>query len=173
MTVILGIDPGSRNTGYGVISMAGDRAAYLHSGTIKLPEDSLSERLCRIHDHLSEVIAQYAPVEAAIERVFVNRNPDSALKLGQARGAAIVALGHAELPVHEYSPNQIKQAIVGRGHAEKSQVGYMVRMLLNLSRAPQADEADALAVAICHGHTRRMATRLAVATAAVSGTRRR
>lgn len=154
MLRILGIDPGSRVTGFGVIDVAGQRLVCAASGCIRTRGESLAERLAEIHQGIIEVAEHYAPAEIAIERVFVQRNADSALKLGQARGAAITAVATLGLPVHEYSPTQIKQAVVGRGNAAKPQVQHMVCALLNLHRTPQADAADALAMAICHSHLR-------------------
>jgi len=158
VAVILGIDPGSRLTGYGVIEQRGRQLNYLGSGCIKVIGTTkkpltLAEKLRRIHDSVSELITQFKPNEFAIEQVFMAKNPDSALKLGQARGAAIVAAACAELPVAEYSARQIKQSVVGNGGAEKSQVQHMVMALLNLQRCPQEDAADALAVALCHAHS--------------------
>ncbi|MDV6316916.1 crossover junction endodeoxyribonuclease RuvC [Idiomarina sp. HP20-50] len=158
MAIILGIDPGSRITGYGVIEQRGRQINYLGSGCIKAIGTAkepltLAEKLRRIHDSVSELITQFKPNEFAIEQVFIAKNPDSALKLGQARGAAIVAAACAELPVAEYSARQIKQAVVGNGGAEKSQVQHMVMSLLSLQRCPQEDAADALAVALCHAHS--------------------
>ncbi len=153
MPVILGVDPGSRITGYGVIECAGRRQTYLGSGCIRTGGDDLSQRLKIIFDGLSEVIRQYQPGQFAVERVFMAKNADSALKLGQARGAAIVAATHSDLPVAEYSATQIKNAVVGTGRAKKEQVQHMVQHLLKLPAAPQADAADALGVALCHYHT--------------------
>lgn len=158
MAIILGIDPGSRLTGYGLIEQRGRKLNYLGSGCIKVIGTAktpltLAEKLRRIHDSVSELITQFKPDEFAIEQVFMAKNPDSALKLGQARGAAIVAAACAELPVAEYSARQIKQSVVGNGGAEKSQVQHMVMALLNLERSPQEDAADALAVALCHAHS--------------------
>ena len=166
MTTILGVDPGSRITGYGIIRIERNRAEYVDAGCIQLKDIPLSARLRLIFDQLSAVIRTHHPTEAAVEKVFMNRNADSALKLGQARGAAIVAATALELAVFEYSPNEIKQAIVGRGHADKAQVQHMVKALLGLSQTPPADAADALAAAICHGHTQIGVTRLAYAGAA-------
>lgn len=154
MTLILGIDPGSRVTGYGVISMERRQAVHVTHGCIEVGELPFAERLCRIFDALGEILNAHHPREAAIEKVFMNRNVESALKLGQARGAALVAVAKAGLAVHEYSPNEIKQAIVGRGHADKAQIQHMVKALLALTEVPRADAADALAIAMCHGHTR-------------------
>ena len=155
MTRILGIDPGSRITGYGVIDCDGGHSRYVASGCVRIPDGPLPGRLKVIFESVRELIADYDPAQLAVEQVFVNRNPDSALKLGQARGAAICAGVLHDLPVSEYSPREIKLAIVGRGGAEKGQVQHMVMALLELSRCPQADAADALAVALCHSHTAR------------------
>jgi crossover junction endodeoxyribonuclease RuvC len=154
MTRILGIDPGSLITGYGVIDIDGRRSVHVASGCFELHGDELPVRLKRIFDGLREVVRSHRPDEMAIEQVFMHRNADSALKLGQARGAAICAGMDLALPVFEYSARQVKQAIVGRGGAAKTQVQHMVRILLSLTSIPQADTADALAVALCHGHTR-------------------
>lgn len=154
MTRILGIDPGSRVTGFGVVDMDRGRAAHVANGCIRTPEGEMAERLRVIFEEVQTIIERYEPMEMAIEKVFVNRNVDSALKLGQARGAAIVAGASRGLPVFEFSATQIKQAIVGRGHADKVQIQHMVKILLNLEGRAQSDAADALAVAICHGHTR-------------------
>jgi len=154
MIRILGIDPGSRFTGYGIVESEGNHLRHVTSGTIRLGDADYPDRLRRIFVEISGVIDAEAPTEAAVERVFMNRNADSAIKLGQARGVAVVACSMRDLPLHEYSANQIKQALVGRGHAAKPQIQHMVRVLLNLREAPQADAADALAVAICHAHTR-------------------
>ncbi|WP_111976420.1 crossover junction endodeoxyribonuclease RuvC [Algibacillus agarilyticus] len=154
MTVFLGIDPGSRLTGYGVIRQVRNKFEYLGSGCIRLGDAPLPERLKNIHQGITEIIKQFQPEEFAIEQVFMAKNPDSALKLGQARGAAIVAAVLVDLPVFEYSARQIKQSVVGKGNATKSQVQHMVQSILNLSKMPQADAADALAIAMCHAHTR-------------------
>lgn len=155
MIRILGIDPGSRLTGYGVIDMDGQRAVHVAGGCLRVAAlGSLGERLHAIYEGVSGIINRYHPEEMAVEMVFMSRNADSALKLGQARGAAIVAGAARGLPVHEYTPTQIKQAVVGRGHAEKVQVQHMVRVLLCLTEMPAQDAADALAAAICHGHIR-------------------
>lgn len=151
--IILGIDPGSRITGYGLIARKHGKLVYVASGCIRLKTDALPERLSQIFTSVGEVISQYAPQQFAIEQVFMAKNPDSALKLGQARGAAIVAATQSNLPVAEYSARQIKQAVVGKGGADKIQVQHMVKQLLSLPGTPQADAADALAVALCHAHT--------------------
>ena len=150
---ILGIDPGLGITGYGVVEKAGNTLVYVASGRVRsnaaLP---LAERLASILAGLAEVIESYHPLECAVEKVFVNVNPQSTLLLGQARGAAICAAVMARLPVAEYTALQVKQAVVGQGHAEKQQVQEMVKRLLNLPGAPGEDAADALACAICHAH---------------------
>ena len=153
---ILGIDPGSRHTGYGVVDMAGNHALHVTHGRITTKTEQLSAKLCQIFRDLSAVISEFQPDECVIERVFMCRNADSALKLGQSRGVAISACAVRDLPVFEYTANQVKQATVGRGHAQKSQVQYMVKVLLCLAGTPQADAADALAVALCHGHSREL-----------------
>tara|TARA_R110000772_G_scaffold41665_5_gene96977 strand:+ start:352 stop:873 length:522 start_codon:yes stop_codon:yes gene_type:complete len=151
--IILGIDPGSRITGYGVIQRVGRQQQYLGSGCIRMQGDALAPRLQQIFDGVSELILQYKPTMFAIEQVFMAKNPDSALKLGQARGAAIVAATNQGLDVAEYSARQIKQSVVGNGNAQKNQVQHMVTFILKLPGTPQADAADALAVALCHSHT--------------------
>lgn len=154
MTLILGIDPGSRITGYGLVAMEKNRSRHVASGCVTMGELPFDARLRTIFEAITAVIREHRPDEVAIEKVFMNRNADSALKLGQARGAAIVAAALCELAVHEYSPNEIKLAVVGRGHAAKEQVQHMIKALLALDAAPPTDAADALAVALCHGHTR-------------------
>lgn len=151
MTVIIGIDPGSRRTGYGVIRLEGSRQIYVASGYLNLIPYSACERLRKIFLGLQEIMQSYQPQEAAIEQVFMQENPNSALKLGQARGAAIVAL---EVPVAEYSARQVKKSVVGHGAAGKDQVQFMVKRLLNLKEALQPDAADALAIALCHAQAR-------------------
>ncbi len=153
MSIILGIDPGSRITGYGVIQQKGSKCIYIASGCIRTKGDTLAPKLDMIFKGISEIIKQYQPTEFGIEQVFMAKNPDSALKLGQARGAAIVAATQADLYIQEYSARQIKQAVAGIGAATKEQVQHMVMQILNLSGKPQADAADGLAVAICHAHT--------------------
>lgn len=153
MAIVLGIDPGSRITGYGVIYSKGAQLSYVDSGCIRTESASnLSEKLDIIYRGISEVIQMHSPQEVGVEQVFMARNADSALKLGQARGAAIVACTFNGLPVHEYSARQVKQAVVGTGGADKSQVQMMICHLLGLNKAPQADAADALGVAVCHTH---------------------
>ncbi len=151
---ILGIDPGLRTTGFGVIHKQGNQLSYVASGTIKTPVDAdLPERLKVILNGVAEIIRTYQPDCAAVEKVFVNVNPQSTLLLGQARGAAICALVGADLAVAEYTALQVKQAVVGHGKAHKEQVQSMVQRLLLLSGMPSTDAADALGVAICHAHS--------------------
>ena len=154
---ILGLDPGSRRTGYGVIESRGADWVHVAHGCVKVdaPQDSLPERLRVIFDSLRELIAAHCPGEVAIERVFVNKSVDSALKLGQARGAALCAVPKG-LPVFEYAPRAIKLALVGSGAAEKAQVAHMIRMLLGVQGRITPDASDALAVAVCHAHSRRL-----------------
>ena len=149
---ILGIDPGLRITGFGVIDKQGQQLAYVASGCIKTPDGELPERLKVILSSLGEVIAQHQPDQVAVEKVFVNVNPQSTLLLGQARGAAICAAVLANLQVAEYTALQVKQAVVGNGHADKEQVQQMVQRLLKLSGTPSPDAADALACAMAHAH---------------------
>ncbi len=161
MQIILGIDPGSRLTGYGVIRQQGGKFEYIASGCIRMTLTEMPDRLKQIFDGVSQIILQTQPTVFAIEQVFMARNPDSALKLGQARGAAIVAAKFAGLEVYEYSARQVKQSVVGTGAAAKEQVQHMVKSLLKLPANPQADAADALAVALCHGHTQQSLLHLA------------
>lgn len=156
VTRILGIDPGSRHTGIGIIDAATDgRSRHVFHTALHLRVDGdFSSRLKQIFDELSEIVGAWAPCEAAIERVFMARNPDSALKLGQARGAAICAVLHRGIDVSEYAAREIKQAVVGSGAGDKAQVQHMVGILLDLSGPLQADAADALAIALTHAHTR-------------------
>jgi len=149
---ILGLDPGLRVTGYGVIDKSGSTLTYVSSGCIKSPDGELPDRLKNILNSVQEVIARHAPQEVAVEKVFVNVNPQSTLLLGQARGAAICAAVSRDLPVSEYTALQVKQAVVGNGHAKKEQVQEMVKRLLKLAGTPSPDAADALACAICHAH---------------------
>ncbi len=154
MPRILGIDPGLRITGFGVIDIEAGQARYVVSGCIRTPVGRLPERLKSILDGVADIVSTYQPSEAAIEQVFVNVNPQSTLLLGQARGAAICGLVLAALPVAEYTALQIKQSVVGNGHADKEQVQSMVQRMLRLSGLPQADAADGLACALCHFHHR-------------------
>ena len=160
---ILGIDPGLRVTGFGVIDKSGQQLAYVTSGRIKTPDGDLARRLKTILDALGEVIAECKPAQVALEKVFVNVNPSSTLLLGQARGTAICAAVLHGLPVAEYTALQVKQAVVGNGHAQKRQVQEMVRRLLKLTGDPSPDAADALACAICHAHGGQGLGRLATA----------
>jgi len=149
---ILGIDPGSRITGFGIIEIQSRKATYITSGCIRLKTEAMPVRLNEIFNSVNEIIEQYQPTILSIEQVFVYRNAASALKLAQARAVAIVAAMQHDLSVHEYAPTKIKQTIVGTGHADKVQVQQMVKLLLNLPGTPQADAADALAIALCHSH---------------------
>ena len=154
MERVLGIDPGSRVTGYGVVDVGPRGLHYVSCGTVRTSSGHpLAHRLNEIFDGINEVIQLHGPVVAAVEDIFLAANPRSALKLGHARGAAVVAAMQNGLAVHDYSARAVKQAVVGYGQAEKGQVQQMVRVLLGLSRAPSTDAADALAVAICHAHT--------------------
>jgi crossover junction endodeoxyribonuclease RuvC len=171
MSIILGIDPGSRITGYGVIQQQGRHLHYLGSGCIRTSDNELPGKLKQIYAGISEIIIQFQPDVFAIEQVFMAKNADSALKLGQARGAAIVAAVNAELPVFEYAARLVKQAVVGTGAADKIQVQHMVKQMLKLPASPQADAADALGVAICHANTNK--TLIALAGKATSSRRGR
>lgn len=150
MTLIIGIDPGSVRTGYGIIHTEKNVIKHIAHGHIAAKGHSMAERLHHISNTLKNIVAQYQPQEAAIENVFVHRNVQSALKLGQARGAALIALAEYALPIHEYAPREIKKTTAGYGAATKEQVQFMVRSQLRLTKQPQADAADALAIAICH-----------------------
>lgn len=160
MPLILGIDPGSIKTGYGIVDAQGSKVSYVASGIIRLPAVTLPEKLNIICASLAEIIHSYKPVEMAVEEVFFARDPRAALKLGQARGAAIVAGVQAGLAVSEYSAKTVKQSVVGTGAASKDQVSYMVVRLLKLDAAPKEDAADALAVALCHASSRQSAISL-------------
>ena len=161
MAIILGVDPGSRKTGFGVIQSTGDKCEYLASGVIRVENYPFAERLQHIFQSLQTIIEQQLPQVMVVEQVFMAGNAASALKLGHARGAAIVAGATAGLEICEYSARQIKQAVVGSGAADKHQVQHMVTSLLNLSAVPAEDAADALAAALCHAHTRRNLIRMA------------
>jgi len=152
---ILGLDPGSRRTGYGLIDCLGPSSVHVAHGCLVARDTSAAERLRAIFEAVEKLIAEHRPQEIAVERVFVKRNVDSALKLGQARGAALCAVPHGT-PVFEYAPRAIKMAVVGFGGADKRQVAHMMRTLLSLAGSIAADAADALAVAVCHAHSRRM-----------------
>lgn len=152
---ILGIDPGSVKTGFGVVEVQGTKLNYVASGVIRLPKKSLPERLGIIFTSVQEILEQYAPTEMAIEEVFLAKNPSSAFKLGQARGAAITACVTKDIPVAEYAARLVKKSIAGSGAASKEQMQYMVTKLLKLSAEPAEDAADALAIALCHYHHQR------------------
>jgi crossover junction endodeoxyribonuclease RuvC len=158
---VLGIDPGSQRTGFGVLDVTGSRLRYVASGVIRTSQADFAARLCEIFRCMQTVVAQYQPQQIAIEKVFVNRNPDSALKLGQARGAAICGTADANAEVFEYATRQIKQAVVGSGNAEKAQVQLMMRTLLKLDGPVAVDAADALAAAVCHALRARSISKLA------------
>ena len=151
--LVLGIDPGSRRTGYGLLAVRERSVEYVASGCIKAEVGDMPQRLGIIYRGVSELIDQFNPTELAIEEVFLAKNASSALKLGQARGVAIAAAVAGELPVHEYAAKRVKQSLVGTGRGSKEQVAHMVRILLKLPGAPQADAADALAIALCHVNT--------------------
>jgi crossover junction endodeoxyribonuclease RuvC len=152
---ILGVDPGLRRTGWGLIAMSGNNLAFIAAGTVRAPLDGdLASRLLALHDGLSAIVREHRPDEAAVEQTFVNRDAAATLKLGQARGIALVVPAAAGLAVAEYAPNAVKKTIVGAGHAEKQQIRAMVRVLLPRAEFDTDDAADALAVAICHAHHR-------------------
>lgn len=153
MALILGIDPGSRVCGYGLINAVGSKLEYVSSGCIKVGDLPFNERLQVIYDGISRIIEKYHPDEVALEEIFVGKSSVSALKLGHARGVVIVACSNQDLPVHEYPPTQIKKALVGRGRADKEQMQHMAMSILALGSRPQQDASDALCVAICHVHT--------------------
>lgn len=148
--LILGIDPGSRKTGYGIIESIKHQQLYIASGHIKIIGNNLGYKLKQIYDDLLQIIDKYNPQQVSIEKVFVHKNVASALKLGQARGAAMVAAASLNLPIHEYSARTVKQTIVGNGNASKQQVQLLIQNLLLLNKVPQQDAADALAIAMCH-----------------------
>jgi crossover junction endodeoxyribonuclease RuvC len=161
---ILGIDPGSRRTGFGIIEARGDRVSSICHGVIKTGNGAFPERLGVIFTGIRDLVSEYRPDQSAVESVFVSHNANSAIKLGQARGAAITALVNGEVAVAEYSPRSVKQAIVGRGGADKAQVEHMVRILLGLRETLAEDAADALAVALCHFHTQSTVDRISEVT---------
>jgi crossover junction endodeoxyribonuclease RuvC len=167
MTRILGIDPGSLSTGYGLVDSEGQKLKYVAAGCISTGGGEFLARLKEIFFGIGGIVATYAPDEVAVERAFVHKNADSALKLGQARAAAICGTLALSLPLHEYTPREVKLAVVGKGGAAKEQVQHMMRLLLGLQGELQADSADALAVAVCHAHSRGLRARLAAASAAV------
>lgn len=167
---ILGIDPGSRLTGFGIVDFEDDCARYVASGSVHSAAGTFPERLKLIFLSIGQIAGEYRPQAVAIESVFVHRNAGSALKLGQARSAALCATFGLDIAVFEYAPREIKQAVVGSGGASKEQVQHMVMTLLHLSGQPPPDAADALAAALCHGHRRRLHTRLSGA-ATIAGLR--
>jgi len=157
---ILGIDPGSRLTGFGVLDFDGDKPTYVTSGTVKSLDGTFPDRLKQIFESVGEIVAEFRPDIVAIETVFMARNAGSALKLGQARSAALCATFAFGVEVFEYAPREIKQAVVGTGAASKQQVQHMVVSMLQLNATPAEDASDALAAAICHGHQRVLQARL-------------
>jgi len=158
---ILGLDPGLRATGWGVIDSDGNRLSHVAHGTVRSDgKASLAERLSQLYHGITEVVAAYGPDAAAVEETFVNKNPKSTLKLGQARGAAICAALNCGLPVHEYAARQIKQALVGKGNADKHQVQHMVKILLNIQGELHVDAGDALGICLCHSHHQHTQQRL-------------
>jgi crossover junction endodeoxyribonuclease RuvC len=163
LTRVLGIDPGSRITGYGVVEQTATGVRYIASGCIRVQSDDFPLRLKQIFDGVTQIIALYNPQQLAIEQVFMHKNADSALKLGQARGAAICAGMNHDLQVFEYAARQVKQVLVGKGSAEKQQVQHMVKILLNLQGEMQIDASDALAIGLCHCRYQETAMRLKVA----------
>jgi crossover junction endodeoxyribonuclease RuvC len=151
---VLGIDPGSINTGFGIIDSKGNHSKHIDNGIIKITGESLADKLKIIHNGITELIKEYQPDEVSVEKIFMNRNADSAIKLGQARGVAIAACAIKDIAIYEYTANQVKQATVGKGHAAKEQVQHMIKILLCLDKQPTADAADALAIALCHANSR-------------------
>lgn len=168
-TRILGVDPGSRSTGFGIIDAAPNGPVLVACGCIRTDSDNFPQRLKQIYDGIVAVVRQHQPDELAIEQVFMHKNADSALKLGQARGAALCAALVSGLEVHEYAARSIKQAVVGKGNADKTQVQHMVKILLKLSGQLQADAGDALGVALCHLHTRETNKRIEAMTRKIAG----
>ncbi|UTF60368.1 crossover junction endodeoxyribonuclease RuvC [Gilvimarinus sp. DA14] len=161
MAIVMGVDPGSRKTGFGLVNATGGRCEYITSGVIRIPDIAFPERLKLIFDSVTQLIEQHCPQEFAIEQVFMAKSAGSALKLGQARGAAIVAAVNQSLPVAEYEARKVKQAITGTGAADKLQVQHMVKTLLKLPACPQEDAADALAIALCHVNSQQHLVKLA------------
>jgi len=166
---ILGIDPGSRLTGFGVLDIEADSATYVASGTVQSTDGEFPDRLRQIFESVAEIVSRYHPDVVAIESVFVHKNAGSALKLGHARSAAICATFDSDVEVVEYAPRAIKQAVVGTGSATKEQVQHMVVALLRLDGEPSADAADALATALCHGHQRQLNSQLSAKAVIASG----
>ncbi|MFT5538941.1 MAG: crossover junction endodeoxyribonuclease RuvC [Alphaproteobacteria bacterium] len=167
---LIGLDPGLRVTGWGVIEAANGRLSHIANGVVRTRSgDAIGDRLVALYDGVSAVIATYAPEAAAIEETFVNRNPQSALRLGLARGVVLLAPARAGLPVAEYAANQVKKSVVGAGHAAKNQIGMMVGMLLPQAEIETEDAADALAVAICHAHISMTQARIIAAAPGAPG----
>jgi crossover junction endodeoxyribonuclease RuvC len=164
---ILGLDPGSQRTGYAIVETQAGRIAYIVSGAVRTRGDSLTERLQEIFVGVESLTSEFRPDEVAIERVFMHRNADSALKLGQARGAALSATFSVRPRVFEYAPREVKLAVVGTGAAQKEQVQLMVKRLLNIAGPLTEDAADALAIALCHAHSRRLHGLVSLAVGAV------
>ncbi|MGR3291598.1 MAG: crossover junction endodeoxyribonuclease RuvC [Paracoccaceae bacterium] len=160
---VLGVDPGLRNMGWGIIDVAGSRLSHVANGVCKSDGDDLAERLLSLFNQLSEIVARFNPDTAAVEQTFVNKDGAGTLKLGQARGIAMLVPARAGLPIGEYAPNTVKKAVVGVGHADKRQIGHMVRLQLPGADIAGPDAADALAIAICHAHYSQSAGRLAMA----------
>ncbi len=169
MSVILGIDPGSRVCGYGIVNADGNKLEYISSGCIKVETLAFNDRLKTIYDGICSIIEKYQPDEIALEEIFVGKSPVSGLKLGHARGAVIVACRNHGFDISEYPPTQVKKALVGRGRADKGQMQHMIMSILGLPSAPQADAADALCVAVCHVHTKSSLIKMA----GVEGSRRK
>ena len=168
---VMGIDPGLRRTGWGMIDVAGPRLTHVAHGVCAATGDTLAERLLHLHGLLSDVVAGHRPDTAAVEHTFVNKDASGTLKLGQARAIALLVPAQAGLAVSEYAPNAVKKVVVGVGHAAKEQIAHMVRMQLPASGKPDADAADALAVALCHAHHMAFAGRLDAAILAAEGGR--
>jgi len=156
VTIVLGIDPGSRITGYGVVQACNNKIRYIDSGCIRTSTENFSQRLLQIFNGICQLMDEYSPTEVAIEQVFTYKNPSSALKLGHARGVAMVACASHRVAIHEYSPREVKQSLVGYGGADKAQVKHMVVNILSLTKEPQSDAADALGIAICHLHKKNL-----------------
>jgi crossover junction endodeoxyribonuclease RuvC len=172
MPRIIGIDPGSRKTGFGIIDVNGQKISHVINGRLMVGDGEFSDRLRQIFEGLTDLILRYQPNTMVIEQVFLHKNADSALKLGQARGAAICAAVNQKLDVHEYTATQIKKAVVGNGHAQKSQVQYMMSVILKLPDIPEEDAADALACAMTHANHANMATKQSKLPAGMRTTRR-
>lgn len=165
-TRVIGLDPGLRRTGWGVVDVAGSRIRHVANGVCSSGDGDLPQRLLRLFDGLTEIVARHAPDQAAVEHTFVNKDAAGTLKLGQARAMALLVPARAGLPVAEYAPNAVKKAVVGVGHADKAQIDHMVRMMLPGVEIAGPDSADALAIALCHAHHARYGSRLADAVAA-------